>query len=553
MKSIKRHPGTLTPTTRQLEWLKGVMLAFCLLAGLWGQADESKAAKYVPLDEILRKWQAVSLSQTAAAAEQGDLTAQHFLGYYHFEGLGGKINLAEGLNWYRRAAAAGFPNSLNNLGAAYLQGRGVERDETKALNYFRQAAAKGFWPSLRTVAGIVAQQKDGEKEKEAIRRQLEKAARAGDSEAQIQLAYFVLNPPGGGLIEHDNAFYLFRKAAEQGRTDAMTVMGNLYMENSSVRDYVQAHKWHRLAAEKEQPASEAALGWMYFHGFGVKADQEKAFEWTRKAAERNHTGAMLNMGRFLAGDNLPKLPDDFRPNYVQAAQWYGKAVNFGDAWAKYYLGKLIWQKRLPGRDRHEARALVMAAAEARVNPARELLGEMDLETAEGTEAAVAVLERLALEGETSAMVRLANEYRQGKSAPTDHFRAAKLYLEARNYGEVEAHQALAVLNAEDQPKPALTGVNAKFATALSQMVRALKQKDAAFYRELGGKYSQGDSLPKDIVEACAWLRFSAHEGNVEAQKEAEAIIAQLNEEQKLAAETWLTRLMNIQAGLLETK
>ncbi len=97
----------------------------------------AKTDPIISLAEILKRWQAVSLSDAVAAAEKGDLTAQHFLGYYHVEGLGGKVNREEGMRWYLRAADAGFPNSLNNLGVIYLNGNGVAKDEAKALDYFK--------------------------------------------------------------------------------------------------------------------------------------------------------------------------------------------------------------------------------------------------------------------------------------------------------------------------------------------------------------------------------------------------------------------------------
>jgi uncharacterized protein len=41
--------------------------------------------------------------------------------------------------------------------------------------------------------------------------------------------------------------------------------------------------------------AQSRVGFMYLHGYGVKKDYIKAFEWFTKAAEQNHAVAINNV------------------------------------------------------------------------------------------------------------------------------------------------------------------------------------------------------------------------------------------------------------------
>ncbi len=212
---------------------------------------------------------------------------------------------------------------------------------------------------------------------EEFRVKLEKGARAGDAEAQLQLGQLLLYPPDGMQVEKDNAAYMLIKAAEQGRCEAYSVLGYFYMESHI--DYTEARKWHLLGIETGQPSSETALSWMYFNALGIPHDKAKAYDLAARAAERKYLPAMVNMGRYYAGDDVIKLPPDFQPEYVKAASWYDKAAKLGDARAAFYLGRLIWSGQVPGRDRKEARALLQWASGQGLGAAKKMIADIDME------------------------------------------------------------------------------------------------------------------------------------------------------------------------------
>ena len=74
------------------------------------------------------------------AAEQGDPTAQTYVGEIFERGLGRPPDYATAAQWYRKAAVQGSPRAQLRLGALYEKGLGVQRDPVEALDWFRQAA-----------------------------------------------------------------------------------------------------------------------------------------------------------------------------------------------------------------------------------------------------------------------------------------------------------------------------------------------------------------------------------------------------------------------------
>ncbi|MGH8498108.1 MAG: tetratricopeptide repeat protein [Methylococcales bacterium] len=77
------------------------------------------------------------------AAEQGDATAQYFLGQMYRKGDGIEKNPEEALNWYRKAAEQENRLAQYNLGWMYDIGEGIERNLDEAISWYAKAARLG--------------------------------------------------------------------------------------------------------------------------------------------------------------------------------------------------------------------------------------------------------------------------------------------------------------------------------------------------------------------------------------------------------------------------
>src|SRR5260370_10065464 len=84
-------------------WL---MLVWLLMAGTLAAAETTNAKSpglFLPLPDLLREWGDVSIADVQRAAEGGELTAQHYLGYCYAEGIRVSPDAALAVSWYERA------------------------------------------------------------------------------------------------------------------------------------------------------------------------------------------------------------------------------------------------------------------------------------------------------------------------------------------------------------------------------------------------------------------------------------------------------------------
>ena len=83
------------------------------------------------------------LEEDRRLAELGDASAQYNVGLSYFRGVGVGVDKAEGLKWYRLAAAQGNSDAQNYLGAAYSTGEGVSVNKVESVKWYKLAAAQG--------------------------------------------------------------------------------------------------------------------------------------------------------------------------------------------------------------------------------------------------------------------------------------------------------------------------------------------------------------------------------------------------------------------------
>lgn len=86
------------------------------------------------------------------AAEQGVAEAQFILGLDYKRGEGGvKKDFAKGAEWYRKAAEQGHMYALYNLAVCYEYGEGVPKDKETAIKLYQKAAEQGHTEAEKDV------------------------------------------------------------------------------------------------------------------------------------------------------------------------------------------------------------------------------------------------------------------------------------------------------------------------------------------------------------------------------------------------------------------
>jgi len=124
-----------------------------------------------------------------------------------------------------------------------------------------------------------------------------------------------------------------RQAADQGNPMAQTYVGYIYEKGLGVsKDPAQAMSWYRKAADQGFVSAQRNIGNLYEQGAGVAQDYDEAMRWYRMAADRGNAGAQTNVG-YLFEEGLG-VPQD----YAEALRWYRKAADQGEATAQNDIG-----------------------------------------------------------------------------------------------------------------------------------------------------------------------------------------------------------------------
>ena len=156
-----------------------------------------------------------------------------------------------------------------------------------------------------------------------------KLAECGDAFGQNRLAD--MYDRGLGVPrDYEEAAKWYRFAAEQGVAEAQYNLGYLYYTGmlETSEDYQEAAKWFRLAAEKGHSLGQFYIGIMHALGKGVPKDYKEALKWYKKAAEQGLSAAQYNLGGcYECGNGVPR-------DYEEALKWYKMAVEGGEEYAK---------------------------------------------------------------------------------------------------------------------------------------------------------------------------------------------------------------------------
>src|SRR5574340_554401 len=76
-----------------------------------------------------------TLESARAAAQQGDVRAEYFLGKSYARGEGVTKDYAKAVEFLRRSAEQGYAYAQNDLAALYGRGWGVSQDYAQALKW----------------------------------------------------------------------------------------------------------------------------------------------------------------------------------------------------------------------------------------------------------------------------------------------------------------------------------------------------------------------------------------------------------------------------------
>ncbi len=118
--------------------------------------------------------------------------------------------------------------------------------------------------------------------------------------------------------------------AELGDAESQFALGKYYLSQDN-KDYQEAYKWMRMAAEQGCTAAQNSVGELFGNGWGVDVNEEEAFKWIEKAAKHGLGRAQYNLGV------LYEKGFGIQQGFEKAVEWYIKSAEQGIGRAQYNL------------------------------------------------------------------------------------------------------------------------------------------------------------------------------------------------------------------------
>lgn len=234
------------------------------------------------------------------------------------------------------------------------------------------------------------------------------------------------------------AAYWYRKAAEQGDSNAQNELGYLYSWGIGVgRDEAQAARWFMRAAGSGSQPAKLNLAVMSLKGAGMPRDIHFALDLLHQLAEKDNARAECYLGVLsMEGIGAPVDPRT-------AEKWFARAAKAKNPEAEYAMGRLWSVEPDHPHDAAKAAGFLRRSAKSGYVPAMDALGLLLIERpelAKHPDEGVTFLRRAAEAGTWRASDALGILARDGRDMPQDIGAAFRWFNIAVAQGAVEAER-----------------------------------------------------------------------------------------------------------------
>lgn len=238
-----------------------------------------------------------AFSEFLPIANQGDFRSQYYIGYLYLYGYGVPQNPKEATRYLQKAVDQNYDMAQSLMAFLYSEGKVLPQDKKKALTLYQ------------------------------------KASEQNNISAHLNLG--VMYYTGDGVErDYEMALKYFQKVPIEEKSIVSRYLGEIYLNNSSLRDYDKAIKYYKISAQQGDLGSFYTLGEIYRKGLGVSTDMTEALKYYKFAATQNYAPAQYMLGIIYANG------EEVTRDIYKAYAWLSLAVEQKLIVAEKALSKL---------------------------------------------------------------------------------------------------------------------------------------------------------------------------------------------------------------------
>lgn len=293
------------------------------------------------------------------------------------------------------------------------------------------------------------------------------------------------------------ALGFFKKSASLGNARAQAALGWLYCEGQGIKrdHYVPVQKWFKKAADQGDGSGECGMGLIYLSGLGVKSDYGMAVDWLQKSADHGDARGEYTLATcYQFGYGLAKDPD-------KTLYWLRLSVD------QNYPGA---QKLLDVLNSNSQKSKAAAAASSGDGGASLLQQGNDALKAGQNDQAFEDYQQSAEQGNAEGEGQLAIQY-FNRGTDADYAKAYEWGSKSAAQGNLTGEYILGECYAGGH------GVPLDDAKAVIWLQKSADQGYFQAEFEIGWRCQEGTGMPKDLAKAKYWYQLSANQGFAHAQ------------------------------------
>lgn len=484
----------------------------------------------------------LALEHFKPAAERGNPWAQSSLGYLYREGLGTTQNELLSVSWYRKAVDQGVAEAQLNLGNAYFHGKGVTQDYQEAARLYRLAADQGDATAQNNIEWIFHEGLGCPEDPLDAEKWFLKSANNGERRAAANLAWMYARgvygsgkftgqgaeaqiQSGGLAPNHKFAKQWMLKAVDLDTAEGQYLMGSLLanmVNDRGVYDYSaapEAAEYFLETAEQGHANAQYELGRLhYLEKLG--ASRTDSIPWYLKAAAQGHLRAQQYVARLKIQypDNellksvglIETLQSNAERDDLYSQHELAKRYQSGDGVNKDLAKAFAWMEKAARQD--QTKNTLVSTAIYQLG----LMYEKGEGTAPDSEMAESLFYQAAAGHEPNACYRvgLMDEKEGEYHAATRNYLKAMISMGGGDHDD-EALERLLRLYSDGRGLhsrvPEFDEYLEEYLVDRRNFLRFVERSiltPTAHYL-VGEIYLEGDAVPRDVVEAAAWLEIAA--------------------------------------------